>query len=93
MAKQPVKYATLRASAPFNPEVNGLIEHIDPQEAEYRRVMGRPSPPPFKDGTIASEQWKFRGSKERPADVIARPNAKPKRKVAKPRARRKPVGA
>ena len=90
--KHPVKLATLRGEARFNDKVKGLIEYIEPQTAEYERVMGRRPPEPFPEGTVAAEQWKFRGSKTRPADLIARPGVKPLPPKVRHRKGRKPIG-
>ena len=59
--KQPAKQMALpyRRSY-FDPEVKGLIGFISPQEVAYREVMGRPSPSPFPEGTLAHEQWTYR---------------------------------
>lgn len=73
-------------------DVKGLIAFIPPQEVAYREVMGRPSPEPFAEGTLAAEQWNYRKGYGRQADELCHPRAKP-RSRRQTRRGRKPVGA
>lgn len=90
--KHPVKLATLRRESYFDPDVKGCIAFIDPQEVAYREAMGRPSPEPFEEGTVAHDQWKYRNRGHGDPDVLTHPRAKPRVKLRARRGRR-PVGA
>jgi hypothetical protein len=91
--KQPVKCATLFPISVFDENVKGLTRLIDGQEVAYREVMGRPSPEPFPEGTVAHEQWTYRKGHSRGAETLASPRAKPQPKKKTARHGRKPVGA
>ena len=93
--KHGVKFATLNYGCPdsiFDPDAPGLIRKIEQPLATYIKEMGH-EPPSYPEGTLGAEQFAYRKGAGRSAVELAAPNAKPRRKVKKPRARRKPVYA
>ena len=88
-----MKLATLNWGCPSTVKEDGVYRVICPQEAAYREVMGKPTPEPFPEGTLAREQWEYRkDSRRRAADVLAHPKAKPLKKKTATRRGRKPKG-